>query len=165
MVTNQNINKIESYLGKNINNIKKDVFLISSDSISSSNKTYTHDFKNNHVYFLKKKCRALFVGTNKQDIVTSVLLATEKKIDEEFYLLLVEKYGVSSQMQKMGKVKKESKKTIREHYSTDITVTEAINCSFNESPLNIKWNKSEFTINIKMDSIRNTSLISFELKK
>ena len=165
MLINTELGDIEQYLEKNINELQKKIHVTEDfNVISSTEKVYSSRFEKYQFSFLKKECRGgLSVGTNSKNIIESIFFGTEEIIDQEFFLLLVGKYGEPSQMIKMGMVEK-TEKVFEEDYYAETVIGEAVQCSFNENPINIVWEKENYRIHIKMNYQRNTSLINFELK-
>lgn len=162
---NFNIDYAENYLGGDISQLQNNIYLIKEENTFLKKKiSYRYDFEKNKISFLNKICRNFFIEINNKKIITSIFIATKEKICKEIFVKLVEKYGKPVQMLRMGAIKK-VKENVREDYSATSSVIEAINCSFEENPVFIKWEKIDYDINIKMDYNRNTSLITFIAKE
>lgn len=159
-----NINNIEEYLGMSINEIKGEVHLTEMKGvISISCKTYSSDFEKKQIFFLKNKCRTFFVNLNEKNNISSIFLGTKKIIDKNFYDILIKKYGKPNRMLKMGDIK-ESTRNTEKHFVSNTIIADTLNCSFEKKPEFIIWDKLKYSIDVKMDYIRDTSLIRFELK-
>lgn len=162
MQMNLSIEYPEKYLGKSLSQLDQKFVLKKKESpVPSQYISYQHDQKMGQVLFLNKACKRFMIKTNQEDEIKSVFLRTEEMINTQTYSTLVERYGLPSQMIKMGKVLKSSKSETEE-YTASSEVREAIHCSFDENPIFITWEKSTYSIHIEMDYHRKTSLITFK---
>ncbi len=119
--------------------------------------------KNISSFFLKKACLTFSFSTNKNDIITSMFFRTKTKINKPFYHLLIEKYGEPIEMIKMGEIIKEEE-NIHADYIAQSVKAETKTCSFDENPLLIRWDKTNFTLQVQMDYQKNTSFFIFTVK-
>jgi hypothetical protein len=59
----------------------------------------------------------------------------------------------------------ESSKTETDEYIATNEVRKAVDCSFDENPIFITWEKKDFQLKITMDYQRDVSLITFKSKE
>lgn len=165
MLQSLNIDKPESYLGKNIDTIREKFSLKESPiSLFDSHKSFECEPFQTQIYFLNRECRRLSTSINEQDTILSIFIATKKKIDNAVFLILKEQYGHPTSMQKMGTIEK-VEHSEGDGYTATSTVGEAVNCTFEENPIFIIWEKPDYIIHIEMDSIRDNSLITFKMRQ
>jgi hypothetical protein len=155
-------NNIEHYLGKNISEIRSKISLVEDSYSPIYDKLYKSD-NTLFVFYPPEKYKTLFWGINSNNIITSIFFSTQNIIDSNFFLFLVKKYGVPTQMIKMGTIT-EASKSVSDDYIATSKIAGASHCSFEENPLYIIWNKVNYKIDVNMNYQRNTSLITFELK-
>ena len=136
--------------------------LYKSDSISDNYHTYISKHNIEDIYFFGKKCNAIYVGTDKNNIITSFFLSTKRIIDENLFTLLTEKYGQPKELIKKGTTIY-TQSNFEEDYISRSETAETLNCTFNEKPDFINWIKKNYVININFDYIRGTSMISFKI--
>lgn len=152
----------EKYLNENINVIQEK-FLLKENSIPIVNRlrNFYNDPFLTDFYFFNEECRRISVDIDDEDRIVSIFIATQKKIDNTFFVALIEQYGSLTKMQKMGSVKNIEHLEEKEFVSSK-TIGEIVNCQFEDDPIFIIWENLEFKIHIQMDSDRDTSLITFK---
>lgn len=154
----------ENYLDRNIKSLEEFRLIEIEGSISSHDKTYSSNYFNKNILlFNKKEFRSLHVGTDINDLVKSIFFSTKELIGVKSYEKLVGRYGLPSQMIKMGGLT-----GIGYFSNEEYTVTSyegnGLNCGFEDNPLIIIWDKQNFILEVHMDYQKGTSFISFKTK-
>lgn len=163
MGRNVNIENLEKYLGRSVKNVEEIEVNKSYNVIGEDYKKYSTSFEKYKFFFFKKTCLTFSFSTNKNDIITSMFFSTKTKINKPFYHLLIEKYGEPIEMIKMGEIIKEEE-NIHADYIAQSVKAETKTCSFDENPLLIRWDKTNFTLQVQMDYQKNTSFFIFTVK-
>ena len=156
--------RLEEYLGERMNKIRYSFSLnYDADQFSSSLDSIYLPTEFNEVLFLDRRCFSVHFESADIQTINEVSVVIPK-IDIVTYNQFVSFYGTPDKMFRGGKVIRASEYS-NEQYSAKSVVKETIDCSFEEDPMFITWEKNDFQIKIQMDEQHGVSLISFRIKQ
>ncbi len=101
--------------------------------------------------FLGKEYLSIFLSVNEDRIIELIIISLDGFIiDKSFYDALVEKYGEPNGMYKRGEViSQEPEKVYDDGFIIGpVTRSTIEECTFEESPLIIAWNKEDYDIEV-----------------
>ncbi len=145
-------------LGKHINEIPN--AYTSSEEKSPNGNIYMIDKLEQ---FLGKPYKTIFITTNEDDIVQSLTIYIDGIIDKSFYDILLKEYGKPNGIYKKGEVISQKKETVIDGFKVSSTNSILQDCTFEEHPSIIEWNKEEYDIEViigdKTDTFQKTRII------
>lgn len=156
-----NIESVEKFLKKDIGYLKKEFSLVRNETISENEINYTAI---SSIIYKEKKCRSFFISTDLNGIINSIFFGINGEIDKNIFESMVLEYGKPDKMLKVEKVFEKEEKEGNE-YSSTTQRGSLRECTFQENPIFIIWNKPNFEIKISINSTQNSYLINFKLKK
>ncbi len=109
--------------------------------------------------------RTKLITTDLEGIVTEIAYGFDFKIKKDFYELIVATYGQPSKMFKHGPTNKITHNRVITHGYIGVEKrSTSIDCSFEEDPIFIIWQLSNFSISIALPPNQNTSMITYRGK-
>lgn len=156
---NQDANP-EVYIGKTIAEVSKlsELNLVNQQE---DKKTYII----NEASIFGANSRTKIITTDLGGTVQEIAYGFDFKVKKDFYELMVETYGEPTKMFKHGSIDKTiHDRVISDGYYAVEERSTSIDCSFDENPIFIIWQLSNFSISIALPPNQNTSLITYSGK-
>ncbi|RNC84876.1 MAG: hypothetical protein ED556_09840 [Winogradskyella sp.] len=164
-----NDTRLEKILGKDISDIKAQFnFELKENNFSKND--FALVFHSNESYinepFYNMFYNHISIITNKKDKVQSITIHFREIIDYSFFNSFIENYGEPNSIQVIENRKRISKTTIKDEFGrASQTLTKNIfdlrEGTFEEKPLHIIWQKSNFQIKVFLRHEQNISEITF----
>ncbi len=107
--------------------------------------------------YLGKQYNNIYVSTDKKEIVQNFSIYIDEIIDRQFYDLMIKEYGEPEVIYKAGEIiSQEKTKTYDDGLKMQSTTSTLKECTFEESPLFIIWNKEEYDIEVGLGNENDT---------
>ncbi len=150
----------EVYIGKTIAEVSKqsELNLVNQQE---DKKTYMI----NEASIFGANIRTKLITTDLEGIVQEIAYGFDFKIEKDFYELMVKTYGEPTKMFKQGPINKITHDRVITHGYIGVQErSTSIDCSFEEDPIFIIWQLSNFSISIALPPNQNTSMITYRGK-
>lgn len=148
----------ESFLGKSIIKFKDEYSFLGGFRLNED----LHTIIMEDFVFFGKNFNNLHLYVNEKKNIQSVIFGFPTIMDTSFYEAMVNKYGKPSEMTKMDQITHYSKSNKSRNGITSQEINYTLkDCSFEENPLFIIWNKNGFRMKVTLKQKQQLTEVTF----